>query len=72
MFQFALLLIGIFIAQIAIGVYAFIKVSNNAGSFQTDVTNTMKKLVNAYEHDTNSKETMDLIQETVSLLKNRN
>lgn len=62
--QYAVILIVIFLAQIALGVFAFLQIKNEQG-FKESVDGSINKVFNAYATNKESKELVDLIQTQV-------
>lgn len=66
-FQFAVILLALFIGKVAIGTFAFIQVSSadDPDGIKTLVNKHVSELVRTYSSQNASRETMDLIQQEV-------
>ena len=66
LFQYAIILLVIFIIQVAIGVYAFIKINQDPQEFRMSIRNSLQKTFEGYYENNEKRETVDAIQSWVS------
>ncbi|XP_063930542.1 CD63 antigen-like isoform X1 [Zophobas morio] len=59
---YAIILLVIFIIQVAIGVYAFIKINQDPQEFRMSIRNSLQKTFEGYYENNEKRETVDAIQ----------
>lgn len=65
-----MILLAIFILQIALGVFAFLQVKESDGSFKKEIYKAMDKAYAKYGRDKTTTDAIDSMQQVVSILYN--
>jgi len=62
---YAVILIVIFVLQIAVGVYAFLQVQDNNNDFQSEIRRDLQRTFERYNNDKAAKDSFNLMQHTL-------